>query len=439
MESVKNAQVNAQAKKSSNDKTRLSYWRKRIFKPVYDRDGQKITSPNYCAEIQHKGKRVRWSLGPASPEAAATRARDLYLFLITNGWQATLIKYRPATLPQADPSVGAFIEQIRKSADLGPTTLRDYINALQRITSDIAGLSDCPAKFGQGKGRKAWLARVHSVKLSELSLKAVQQWKISFLSKAGDDPISQRSAKVSVNSYLRQARSLFSPRILKHVDLELPSPLPFEGVEFEPRPSCKYRSSFNIAELVSVAREELANSDPEAYKVFLLGAMVGLRRKEIDLLEWDSFLWDQHLIRIQTTQYFEAKSEDSLGDVYVEPQLMEIFRRYYEQRKSPFVIESDQLPRLGLTYRAYRSEAIFGRLIVWLKMHGVHSLKPLHTLRKEFGSEVCKHAGIYAASMALRHSDIKITTQYYVQDRSRATVGLGHLLEETPKVVAFVA
>jgi hypothetical protein len=42
---------------------------------------------------------------------------------------------------------------------------------------------------------------------------------------------------------------------------------------------------------------------------------VGLRRKEIDLLEWSSFLWEQNLLRIQPTRFFHPKSEDSLGDL----------------------------------------------------------------------------------------------------------------------------
>jgi hypothetical protein len=66
----------------------------------------------------------------------------------------------------------------------------------------------------------------------------------------------------------------------------------------------------------------------------------------------------------------------------------------------------------------------------------VKAQKPLHTLRKEFGSQLCQTHGIYAASRGLRHSDIKITSNFYTDSRARATVGLGHLLE-APKVVPF--
>src|SRR5690348_5068382 len=117
---------------SPNDKTKLRYWRRRIFKPSYIRDGVKMQSPIFCAEIQHKGKRVRWSLGPANPEAAATRARELYLYLVAKYWKATLAIYRPTTLAQADPTIGAFIEAVRATADLNPRTLKGYVNSLRK-------------------------------------------------------------------------------------------------------------------------------------------------------------------------------------------------------------------------------------------------------------------------------------------------------------------
>jgi hypothetical protein len=122
----------------------------------------------------------------------------------------------------------------------------------------------------------------------------------------------------------------------------LPDPLPFSGVEFEPRQSLKYRATFDVQTLI--AKDELTSGDPEVFKAFLLAVMVGLRRKEIDLLEWDSFLWDAGVVRVQVTQHFDAKTEDSLGDVAVDGELLELFRGYRARATSPFVIESDSQP-----------------------------------------------------------------------------------------------
>jgi hypothetical protein len=63
----------------------------------------------------------------------------------------------------------------------------------------------------------------------------------------------------------------------------LPDPLPFSGVEFEPRQSLNYRATFDVQTLIAKAKDELTSGDPEVFKAFLLTVMVGLRRKEIDL------------------------------------------------------------------------------------------------------------------------------------------------------------
>jgi integrase len=64
--------------------------------------------------------------------------------------------------------------------------------------------------------------------------------------------------------------------------------------------------------------------------------------------------------------------------------------------------------------------------------------KPLHTLRKEFGSEICAVHGIHAASRALRHADISVTNEYYTDLRARMTVRMGHLLKQSPQNVTVL-
>ena len=59
---------------------------------------------------------------------------------------------------------------------------------------------------------------------------------------------------------------------------------------------------------------------------------------------------------------------------------------------------------------------------------GVTGRAPLHTLRKEFGSLMNEKFGIYAASRALRHGRLEVTSAYYTDSKSRKTLGLGRLL-----------
>jgi integrase len=130
----------------------------------------------------------------------------------------------------------------------------------------------------------------------------------------------------------------------------LPSPLPFEGIEFYNRTSMRYHSSFDVFQLIEAAKKELAPSKPEQNKVFLLAVMTGLRRREIDTLEWNAFHWDSGIVRIEPTKWFHPKSEDSIGDVEIDPELVEVFRRYHAEARGPFVIASKVKPRLATIF-----------------------------------------------------------------------------------------
>jgi hypothetical protein len=101
----------------------------------------------------------------------------------------------------------------------------------------------------------------------------------SFPSERG--PPALRKARISLNTLLRRPRSLFSRKVLRQLPLRLPSPLPFDGVEFEPRQSMKYRSNFNVLNLIKLANKELRPSDPSVYMISLLAVAAGLRSKGV--------------------------------------------------------------------------------------------------------------------------------------------------------------
>ena len=429
-EAKKCATIALEKKSTILAKTDLAYWRRRLRKQP--------NSANWFAEISARGVRRKLSLETPNKENAAARARDIYQLARAVGWDAVLRKYRPKSFDaKSNLSVGQFIALAESVASVQKMTWQGYVTAFRRIVSDSFNLDLGKKKFDpHGGGNQEWVQRVDAVKLANVTPQKIQQWKRSFLSLAASDPISQRSAKTSVNTYLRQARSLFSRAIIKHLaGVGLPDPLPFAGVEFEPRQSLKYRATFDVQALITKAKAELAHQYPEAFKAFLLAVMVGLRRKEIDLLEWGSFLWNDGLVRIQATEHFDAKTQDSLGDVAVDSELFELFRGYRARATSAFVIESNDRPKRGVSYLHYRCQEVFDQLISWLRQNGVKGNKPLHTLRKEFGSQICAAHGVHAASRQLRHADIAITNMFYSDARKRALTGLGHLLKPDDKVV----
>jgi integrase len=413
-------------------KTDVRYWKERVFKPTYTRGGERYQSNNWAVYLQHRGQRHKWSLETPNREAAAAKAKNIFLCLQAQGWDVTVQRYRPKMAEKKrDVTVGEFIDAVKGYC--GPAkgkTVEEYAKVFRGMVASIFGIPSGKEKYDHRKGgHQKWIGQVHAIKLADVTPARVQGWKHAFLDRAEKDPISQRRAKVSVNSLLRQAKCLFSPDILRHLAIELPDPLPFAGVTFEPRQSLKYRSNFDVQELIKKARADLSQSEPEAYKIFLLAVMVGLRRQEIDLLEWSSFRWETRAIRIEPTRHFHPKSEDSIGDVAVDPELMEIFRGYQASATGEFVIESSRRPK-DVVYSYYRCHHDLVKLNQWLRTNGVKGNKPLHILRKEYGSQINAIHGIHAASRALRHADIRVTSEFYTDSRARVTPGMGRLLKD---------
>jgi integrase len=228
---------------------------------------------------------------------------------------------------------------------------------------------------------------------------------------------------------MREARSLFSPKYLERLErVCLPDPLPFNGIKLERRSMPRYQSNFDVLELVKAATLELAESEPEQFKVFVLAVMAGLRRNEIDKLEWSRFNWSTRTINVAPTEFFRTKSEDSTRSVWIPPEMLEVFRGYRAKALGRFVIESPVRPVTDKHYDHYRCQMTFDKLITWLRAKGVGGEKPLHTLRKEFGSLIAARFGIYAAKQMLGHADITTTAAHYLEAKEKPMSALGHLL-----------
>jgi integrase len=85
-------------------------------------------------------------------------------------------------------------------------------------------------------------------------------------------------------------------------------------------------------------------------------------------------------------------------------------------------------PGQTATYHYYRCGPVVDRVTAWLKQHGVSAHKPLHALRKEYGSLINAKYDLVTAKELLRHSSVAITAAHYVENRKRGTTGLGAVL-----------
>jgi hypothetical protein len=91
--SRKNCTETAQTKLG---KTHVDYWAARLEKRTFvGRDGVRVEIPDYQIRMQHRGRSAYFNLKSANATEAAVKARDIYVFLIANGWEATLSKHKP--------------------------------------------------------------------------------------------------------------------------------------------------------------------------------------------------------------------------------------------------------------------------------------------------------------------------------------------------------
>jgi integrase len=380
----------------------------------------------YSVSIQHARERRRIGLRTSDREHAGDLALKFYQRLRVDGWDETLRWWKGDLhdAPKSDVTVGEYIDAVIERSIFRPKTLTSYVAAFRQIVGEIA---DEPNREKRDR-----------IKLRTITPAKIEAWRVEFIRKRSTKPLKEKSARVSVSSLLLRAKQLFSADVVTRVKdiVEIPAVLPFAGIKIESAPMPRYRATFDVVEILEAAQRELADDRPEEFKILLLAAMAGLRRNEIDTLQWTAFRWNENLIRVEATEFYRPKSSNSEGDVIVDAELMEVFRGYYARRKSDFVIESEFEPVAhNAPYGTYRCRTHMRALLDWLRSKGVVSRSPLHALRKEFGSQIFAQHGLLAASEQLRHANIQTSARHYIENRRRSTPGLGHLLRSERTIV----
>ena len=381
---------------------------------------------DYSCRFSVRGKRAQICLNTSNQREAAKRAAVLFELVSREGWEAGFALYRPQETPSApdEVSVGALIEAASKVSSARRQTLDGYAKAFRLIVSEIHKISS-DGKFDAYKGgMKKWRAKVDAVALDTITPAEILAWKNKRLRSAESDPLAKRRAVVTVNSLMRNAKSLFGKKLLPFIEqsITLPRPLPFDGVALEKEPSLRYISKMNPFAILTLAKEELAETEPEAFKVMILALVCGLRRAEIDNLLWRAFDFAGSSMRVESSEFHELKSEDSAGKMDLDADTLALFRGYRAKKpKAVFVVESPLKHDSKAKAGRYRCNPVFKTLLAWLRKNGVDGHKPLHTLRKEIGSIIASEHGIFEASRYLRHADIHITSAFYADKKKTIT------------------
>jgi integrase len=435
-------------KKGKLPKTHQDYWTSRLRKRTYIAPNGKheVVIPTWQIRLFHAGQEGWFNLNTANQSTASVKARDIYVYLRANGWAAALTKFKPESgaSPRNNLSVGDYLKAIQATGQLRIRTFMYYQNCLRTIISEAFGVKADKSRFDyRSGGNKKWVERIDAIRLERVMPTRITKWQQERLQNAGNSPVAIASAKRTANTYIRCSRSLFVPELRKGLkQVHLPAVLPFDGVELFDTGSMKYIPKVNAPAMIAAAKQELKAKEPEVYKIFLLGLFAGMRKGEIDLAEWSMVDFVNHQINLEQTEWLHLKTDDSTGQISLDPETLAELREFKAMAKSQFIIDSTVVFIVGKKQRShvrpprndsarpyYRCKPVFERLNEWLRSKGVTANKPLHELRKEIGALVATEHGIYAASQFLRHSDITTTARHYAVHKTRISVGLGKLLK----------
>lgn len=421
---------------TTHPRTDSRYWLKKV-KPG--------TSGEYGIQISYRGQRHRFPLQTAKANEAAKKAALIFSDIATDGWEAALRKHKGQTEQAA--TLGVFLSEVFRVLQTAPSTRGDYENAIRRVYADIGGIKRDKTRFDYvNGGNAAWVAKIDALPLDTVTPAKFMKWRTRFLELATTEQ-EKISRRRSANTFLARCKALFSEKnVLKGIEIPLPDPLPFAGVEnLRGAGVPQHSSKIDAAEIIEAAfahfsapqgkgeRVEDFKTRCEALKVFMLALFCGLTRQEIDGLEWDSIDFKTGKISIRRSETARLKTQAREGDVAIDPHTLARLKEMQKNAVGPFVIESKNAPKAGTRYTRYRATVTYEALTRWLKEYeddqGRKPLasvkKPLHELRKEAGAVIVQQFGIYAASKFLRHSNIATTARFYTDDTRTITTGLG--------------
>jgi integrase len=420
----------------SRGKTHADYWLKKVFRATYQSSGARRETGCFSVKIQFAGRRESFPLNTSNRAEAARKAKQIWVSLAANGWDKTLAQFKPQAvyIPPTFVTVGDYLNYLEEHRLYSPQALYRNVTKFFTALGSMFETNKPRTRFdARGDGLKKWREKLRAVKLADLTPARIEMWKANYLALRAESPVRTLHAKHTLDGYIRASKAMFGPKIRKRLadfGVTFPEPIPFANTAFvtRGRSAFRYRSRIDPYQLTNLAFAELQQNQPELLKIFLLALHLGLRRNEIDKLLWSQFNFDERKLRIEVTEYAQLKTEGSEDDIGLEPELADFFQREFKKTTGIFVIEAVNKPRKTNGWDHYRADSRFSDLCVWLRAKGVDAQKPLHTLRKEFGKLITEKLGLFAASLALRHTSPTVTATYYADDSRPKHTGLGKLI-----------
>jgi len=357
------------------------------------------------------GKQYEVSLGTTVKSEAKTKATRFIATAQANGYEVALLELKgKAVLKKGDDPTFEKMEllyrEFCKQSASSPReiTIRHNLGCLRRLMADVKTVS-----------------RIDSSKLVAKMGGSTPSEKRSFASQIG----------CASNIFKRRALAYYHARGIKLVN-------PFVGMEIK-RPKLEAYTPFTNnqrARIWNAIDEELPAVDA---MIVLLALAAGLRRSEIEAARvgWFSPQDAHTALTVREEEGFMPKS----GEKRIIPFESGRYRRLMELReKAVQQLSAKEETREGLRNSEFLIPVIqrkgsggrlwgrFASVTTWLRSQGVEDQKPLHALRKEFGSMMATHHSIFVASKLLGHSDTKVTEAHYASLTRTPVVDVGAII-----------
>jgi integrase len=116
---------------------------------------------------------------------------------------------------------------------------------------------------------------------------------------------------------------------------------------------------------------------------------------------------------VEGTEAGAVKTGASARVLAIAPGMIDVLAEWRAGVADGFVIAPMATMR-PKRWSGYRADVVFDKVLKWLRGRGWDAFHPIHKGRKEFGSMVSMNFGVFEASEALGHSDVRVTAALYV-------------------------
>ena len=392
------------------------YWHQRIFKQT-QANGQ--VDACWSMRLAIGGKRRQLSLDSGNKQTAAERAAAIYASAKDQGWDAAVSAFgtrrKPTPPPPASATVGDVIRVIEeRGTHLRQSTKLRIYSALRVVVASAAGIEEYDLKASNA-AKATRRDAIDRIDLATVTPDLIRRWQRDFITVSDDDDLKIATKKRSADGTLSAFSRAWTEALAVHyrdAGLVMP-PNPSKGVKRFRLPTPRYKSDVDVGALLSDAKDQLSM---DAYRALVLALQFGLRRAEIDRLRWPHIDLAAGRISVESTAQGEVKTGASARVLAIAPGMIDVLNEWRAGVDDGFVILPSAVLR-PKRWSSYRADRAFDKVLKWLRGRGWDCHHPIHKNRKEFGSMIHLHFGVFETSEALGHRDIRVTAATYISSK----------------------